>query len=266
MIPVGLQSIFAQNMGSFLAVAGILIVGIVGATVFKRACLRWVPETHNPSLKHFLVNLIYAACLIVVAIIALGKLGVPTASLVTVLGAASLSISLAMKDFLSNIAAGFTVLFSRPFKVGDTIEVSGTMGTVTKINLFVTQLKTKLNEAIFIPNNKIVGEKILNKTFYPVRRYDLPISIDFKTDIQKVKTLLEDALKQCEVVQQDPAFLVAVSGLNDSGISLTIKVFVKRDNYLRSTYTVLEKVIETLNAHDIIPLYPQMDVHLHQDV
>lgn len=145
-----------------------IIIGLLGVIVIislKKLLLRVLHKhLREETLSGFMVNITSAALFVILAIIVLDKLGVPTTSLVALLGAGGLAIGLAVRSSLANIAAGVMIIFLRPFRLGDTIECLGVSGTVTAINLFNTYIKTENHELIFLPNEKIINDKIINRS------------------------------------------------------------------------------------------------------
>lgn len=137
-----------------------------------------------------LLNIVYGLLLITLLIIVLNKLGVPTTSLLTVLGASGLAIALALQGSLSNIASGILLAFEKPFKIGDLIEFAGSVGYVEQINLFNTLIRGFNCEGIYIPNSKLTSDKVINKTYKKRRRLDLEIGISYNSDIKKLRILL----------------------------------------------------------------------------
>ena len=214
----------------------------------------------NQALKLFLTNCVYTLVLVIAGITILGKLGVPTASVVTLLGASSLAIGLALKDFLSNIAAGVILVFQKPFEYGDLVEISGTLGVVEYIDLFNVKIKTSSNEIVVIPNGMLIQGKIINKAYRGKRRLEIIASIAYDSDLIKAKTLLNDIVLQVDKILKDPAPSVAVSRLAESSVDLSIKMWLKKEHYLEVQGEVLEKIKLIFDKNDIQIPYPQMEL------
>ncbi|MBY0377369.1 MAG: mechanosensitive ion channel [Gammaproteobacteria bacterium] len=245
-----------------ISAALILIVGLPLARYLQRKCIKKIHIQGDPTLKRFLINLIYILCVIFIIISALSTLGVASTSLLTVLGAASLAIGFALKDFLSNIAAGFVLIFLRPFKVGDYISVQNAAGTVTEINLFLTVLNTLGNEALFIPNNQIVTNSVTNYTYNKMRRLDVSLGIDYDADIQEARKILLQEIAGHPQVQTEPAPLILVQNLGDNAVQLIARVWVEKDYYTEVKADLLERFKARLDAAHIGIPYPQLAVHL----
>lgn len=241
----------------------IVVVGLPLARFVQKKCIKKI-QSGDPTLKRFLINLIYILVVIFIGISALTTLGVASTSLLTVLGAASLAIGLAMKDFLSNIAAGFVLIFLRPFKVGDYITVQNTSGTVTEINLFVTVLTTPGNEMLFVPNNQLVTNSVTNYTYNTSRRLDLNVGIDYNADIKQARQILLQEMVAHEYTEKDPEPVVIVQNLGESAIQLIARLWVKKEYYNQIQYDLLERFKTSLDAVNITIPFPQLTVHLSE--
>lgn len=242
--------------------AMIFIVGCIIGYISKKLSKRLVKGSHNKTFATFMANLTFTLILLITVIITLTKLGVPTATLVAVMGAASLAIGLALKNFLANIAAGFMIIFLKPFKIGDYVIMNSDAGTVTDINLFMTQLKTATNESLFVPNNKIMTGSITNQSYFDTRRMDIVVGVGYESDLKQVKTLLEKILENEPMVLKDPQSLVGVQDLANSAVNILVRVWVQRADILTAKLQLMETINDELTKAGINIPFPQMDVHL----
>lgn len=216
------------------------------------------------TLTKFLYNILYYIIIIAVVIAAAGQLGINTASFLTVVGAASLAIGLALKDSLGNFASGVMLILFRPFKVGDAVTVGGETGKVEEITIFNTILNTADNQRKIIPNSIISSGVITNITANPVRRIDLIVGIGYDDDIRAAKQELETILAAEERILKDPAFTIAVADLGASSVDLVVRPWVKTSEYWDVRFDLVEKIKLTFDEKGISFPYPQSDVHLFQ--
>jgi small conductance mechanosensitive channel len=172
-------------------------------------------------LTGFLGNIARAIGLVVVFIATLDYIGIPTASLLTVVGAAALGIGLAMKDSLSNIASGVMLIVLRPFRAGDEVQVAGLNGIVEQVRIFQTVLRTLDNRVIILPNSLITTAPITNFTARDRRRVDLSFGIGYGDDIRIAREILIAAASGNPRVLVDPAPDVLVAALAESSVNLT---------------------------------------------
>jgi small conductance mechanosensitive channel len=205
-----------------IAVIGIWLARWV-ARALERVLTRFEVEI---ILRSFLRNLVYAICIIVVCIAALDFAGVPTTSLLAVLGTAGLAIGLAMKDSLSNIASGIMLIVLRPFHSGDYVQVAGAEGIVDSVRIFQTHMHTQDNRQIIMPNSQITAAPIINFTVRGVRRLDVAIKIAYGDDMALARKILLEIANHHAQVLKDPGAEVIVSQLADSYVELQLRVWL----------------------------------------
>ena len=218
----------------------------------------------DPVLVTFLTNLAYAGLLVFVVLAALGQLGVQTTSFIAVLGAAGLAVGLALQGSLSNFAAGVLMIIFRPFKLGDFIEGGGVSGVVKAIHIFTTTLTTPDNKRVIVPNSKIMGDNIINYSAEGTRRIDLTASISYGDSIDTAKTALMDILANEPRVLKEPAPFVGVSAMSDSSIDLTVRPWVKVEDYWNVFFALNEAIKKRIEAEGLTIPFPQRDVHLYK--
>ncbi len=249
-----------------LLALAIFIVGYFFARLVKMLVKRLVQRGKTEATAGlFVANLAYAVILAVVAAAALGKLGVQTASIVAILGAAGLAIGLALQGLLSNLASGLVLVTQRPFMVGDYIEGAGTGGTVIEIRLFTTVLKTFDGRKVTVPNGKLTSDNIINYTVYPTRRVEVIVSVDYASDLSLVRQTALAVLADDPRVLPEPAPMVVVTKLGDSGIDVAVRAWVKRADYWDFYFFLQEAIKNRFDAAGIVIPFPQRVVHLRSD-
>jgi len=247
-----------------VAAIAVLIVGrwvAKGLTGFTEKIMN--KRQVDPTIVSFVANLIYIALLIFVVLAALGQLGIQTTSFIAVIGAAGLAIGLALQGSLSNFAAGFLMIIFRPFKVGDFIEGAGVSGTVEKIQIFTTQLKTPDNKTIIIPNAKLSGDNIVNFSAKGTRRVDMVFGIGYGDDMDKARKIITDVIDNDPRVLKDPPPKVAVLALGDSSVDFAVRPWVKVPDYWDLWFDVTETIKKRFDAEGVSIPFPQRDVHLY---
>lgn len=243
----------------------ILIVGWIAAKLIRRIVRGMMERAKlDKMLVSFGGHLSYAVVMVFVIIAVINRLGVQTASMIAVLGAAGLAIGFALQGSLANLAAGVLLLAFRPFKAGDFVEAAGVSGTVDELRIFTTRLITPDNRVAIIPNAKLTGDNIINYTSRGTRRVDLVIGIEYGADVARAKEVLEEVLAADERVLDDPAPTVAVLELADSSVNLAVRPWTNADNYWDVYFGVLEAAKVRLDAEGIGIPFPQHDVHLFQ--
>lgn len=245
-----------------------LVIFVLGRMVAKFIC-RFVNRLMvrakvDDILISFIENILYFALLVVVVIAALDRLGVNTSSVLAVFAAAGLAVGLALKDSLSNFAAGVMLVFFKPFKNGDFIEAGGQTGVVEEIRIFNTILRTGDNREITLPNSHIYGGIIVNFSARDTRRIDLVFGIGYDDDIKQAKQLIEKTMAEDERILKDPEPTLMVLELADSSVNFAVRPWVKASDYWAVRSDLLESLKIRCDAAGISIPYPQRDVHVYQ--
>lgn len=194
--------------------------------------------------------------------IVLDYMGVPMTSLVALLGVLGLAVSLAIQGTLSNLAGGIQVLVSKPFKAGDYVEAGGVSGTVREVGLAYTKLATVDNKVISVPNGQISGEKIINYSTAEKRRVDLVFGVSYDSDSQQVLTCIKSVVGAHPKALFTPEPFVRMSGLKDSCIEYTLRVWCATEDYWDLYFDLLEQVKASFDQQGIEIPYNQLDVRI----
>ncbi len=248
-----------------IAAVAIFVIGRWIAKIVRNFVRRLMERSKvDVTLVSFVGNLTYIALLTFVVIAALNQVGIQTTSFIAVLGAAGLAIGLALQGSLANFAAGILLIIFRPFKAGDYIEGAGVAGTVEKVEIFTTQLKTPDNKMIIIPNAKLTGDNIINYSAKDTRRVDMVFGVGYGDDLQKVRQILEDILAKEDRVLKDPAPTIGVVELADNSVNFVCRPWVNTADYWGVYFEVTETVKKRFDAEGVSIPYPQRDVHVYQ--
>ena len=261
------------KLQGWLTLYGVKLVGaalifVIGRWVAKgfARLFRTLMTRKNvePTLVSFVYDLSYLALLIFVLIAALANLGIQTTTLVAVVGAAGLAVGLALQGSLANFAAGFLLIFFRPFKVGDYIEGGGSAGTVEELQMLFTRLTTPDNRAITIPNSKIMADTIVNYSTKATRRNDLVFGVGYGVDIDHVRRVLSGICEDEPRILKEPAPMIAVKEMADSSINFLLRFWAKREDFWDVHFATIETVKKRFDAEGIEIPFPQRDVHLFE--
>ena len=242
---------------------------LVGSWLVRRltGLMRGVSKKRqlDEALSEFVISIISVVLTFIVALIALEQLGLDTTSLLALLGAAGLAVGLALKDSLSNFAAGVMLILFKPFKTGDFVEAAGIAGVVERITIFSTQLRTGDNRQIIVPNSGIYGDVITNFSAKPTRRVDLVIGISYDDNIKQARDIIQTILDQDDRILKDPAPVIVVGELGDSSVNLLVRPWVKTSDYWPVYWHLLETIKMTFDDQGISIPFPQRDVHIYQE-
>ena len=219
----------------------------------------------DATLSPFLSGIAYWLTMAFVVVAVLGLFGIPTASLVAVLGAAGLAVGLALQGTLSHFAAGVMLLVFRPFRVDDVVQVGGDVGKVKEIGIFSTVLNTPDNVRTIIPNAEVWGKPIKNYAANDTRRVDMVIGVSYGDDLAVAKQVIEKVVGADDRVLSDPEPQVAVSNLGDSSVDFVVRPWCRPDDYWGVRFDLTRRIKEELEEAGCGIPFPQRDVHLFQE-
>ena len=249
-----------------------LVVYFVGRFIIKYTikALRAVTQKRQvePSLTSFLNSLVSISLNVILAIIIIGILGIDTSSFLAVFASAGIAVGMALSGTLQNFAGGVLILILKPYKVGDYIEAQGFAGTVREIQIFNTVMATLDNQIIIIPNGPLATGSLKNSTKAPTRRVDIDVDVAYGTDPDEVRQVLMNIIEADERIMRSGVFapFIPMTTMGTSGITFQIRVWVKSPDYWGVKFDTTEKVYRELGKAGIEIPYPQMDVHIKNEV
>ncbi len=246
-LQVLIQQISAWGLKVLGGVA-ILVAGLLVARLGGNAARRVASASLDATLADFLGKLAYYTILSVIAIMVCGIVGIETASLITVLGASSLAIGLALQGSLSNLASGVMMFVFRPFRIGDYVEIGDDTGFVAEMGVFSSALDTLDNVRIVLPNAHIAERPIRNWSTHGTRRLDLEIEIAVDSNAVVARGAIDAALRADERVLSEPAPVVAASHFGDTSIHLVIRPWCRIEDYWDLRFALPERIKDSLEA------------------
>lgn len=216
------------------------------------------------SVSKFLMSLINAALYALVFFIAAEKIGIPSASIIALIGSAGLAVGLSLQGSLANFAGGILILMMRPFAVHDYIVCEGVEGTVESIGLVYTTLVTADNKKITVPNGSLSNAVLINVTAQDTRRVDLRVGIGYSSDLKRAKELLRQIYESHPQILADREITVFVDELADSAVMLGARGWTKSEDYWQTKWDITESVKEQFTAAGIEIPFRQVDVNLRK--
>ena len=232
----------------WLFAIAILVVGVWAAKRLSVLIYDALVRAHVEStLCNFLRNVSYTILVVVVAVSALQKIGVPPESLAAVVGAACLAVGLSLKDSLANIAAGVLLVILRPFKEGDYVLIAGQEGVVMGVRIFQTQIRTYDERVITLPNSNVMSSPIINYFTTPTRRLEMPVHIGYEDDVEGAKALLVKIAQEDQRVLANPQPLVLVTELANNCVNLLLLAYASNDDFSLAKSTLYERILTDLN-------------------
>ena len=241
----------------------ILVGGFFLARSLGRLAVRWLGRKElqlEPPVQTLIVRVLRLLIILFALVIAAGTAGVDVTALVASIGVAGIGVGLAMQGVLSNVVAGLTIIFTKPFRVGEYIELGGVHGQVVTIELFSTVLLRPDRSRVVIPNRKIVGEILHN--YGTVRQLDVSVGVAYATNMTEALSAVREILSQNPRVLRDPAPGVGVATLGESSVSIAVKPWVSIADYGAASAEINQAILVEFRAKGIEIPFPQREVRL----
>lgn len=230
----------------------VLFVGLYAIRFINRMARRiMVKRELDPTLSKFLADILLWILRVLLFVTFISKLGIETSSFVAILGAAGLAVGLSLQGSLSNFAGGMLIILFKPFRVGDTIEAQGVIGTVSEIQIFVTRLISGNNQTIFVPNGVLSNGTIINYSMQGTRKADLVFSLSYDTNIKTAKEIVMQVMLEHPKVLKNPEPEVAVKTLTDNAIHLAIRPWSKNIDFGNVCSDILENCKDAFDKAEI---------------
>lgn len=218
----------------------------------------------DPTLNKFMCGLISAILKIMLLISVASMVGIETTSFIAVIGAAGLAIGLALQGSLGNFAGGVLILIFKPFKVGDTVEAQGFLGSVIEIQILYTIINTFDNRRIVIPNGDLSNSSLTNLSAYENRRCDMTFGIGYGDDIDTAKAICKRLVEEDERTLKEPAPMIVVGALGDSSVDLIVRAWVPAGDLWPFYWDMQERVKKAFDAEGVSIPFPQRDIHVYE--
>lgn len=254
---VDLAGQFAVNL---MIAALIFVLTLFVARWASGAARRIIGRTRafrqDPTVPNFAAQVVRVVVMIIGLIAVLQRLGVQTTSIIAVLGAASLAVGLALQGTLSNVAAGVMLLVLRPYRVGDSVDIAGAGGAVSKLSLFTTELINGNNHKLVIPNSKVLNDVVINLTGQSTRRIELKFTVGYGSNLKQTGELLASVASSHPKVLKEPTIWTGVTALLDSSVEVTLHAWVPVEAWWQTQADLLQSGKEALDAAGIEIPYP----------
>ena len=257
---------FALTAGGKLIIA--ILITVIGIFIIKtilRAFDRSINKSKlDPTAKGFIKSFINVLLYVFLIVCVVSILGVPAASIVSLVASAGVAIGLALQGSLANLAGGIMILIFKPFKLGDFIDCASGNGTGIDVGIFYTTLRTTDNRHTVIPNGTLSNIAITNNSVENLRRVDLIFNVAYGSDMTKVYSVLSDVIASCDATLEEPKPYIKISALSESSVDIALRVWCRRDKYFDVRSEVLEKVYNRFSEEGISIPFPQLSVHIEK--
>jgi small conductance mechanosensitive channel len=253
----------ADHSRQFIAGTIVVVIGIVASSWIARA-LSWLLERRNLDPPERLLIIMVARLLLLglTVMAALDVCGFKLGAVIAGVGVLSVGVGFAMQGLLGNIIAGATLIFTKPFRVGEYIEILGVQGLVSHMDILSTTLMHTDQSKVVIPNHKIMGEILHN--IGSTRQIRLSIGVGYRTDLPRARELILQVLGASPRVVPTPKPMVGVEALRESAIALFVRFWVKVGDYELAEAELYEAIVECFRRHQVEIPYPRHEIHLIQ--
>ena len=240
----------------------IAVVGILAIRLLMKILRAALVKSKLEKAAHSLILTLTKTVLgILLALTLASSLGIDVTGVVALVSVATLAVSLALQNMLSNVIGGFTLLYTHPFSAGDYVEIAGQSGTASEVGIAYTKLITPDNKLISIPNSAVVAAEIVNYTVTGTRRLEIAVSASYDAPVEKVEAALAEAA-QVEGVLETPAPFISLTGYGDSAINYVIRVWTRTENYWTVHFAITHRIKDSFDQHGIEMTYPHLNIHL----
>lgn len=233
-----------------LVALGIFAIGIMASRWVGRVAQQQLErQTLDPPVRMLLVRIVKIIVMMFAVVIALDALGVPIAPLIAGIGVAGVGIGLALQGVLSNVMAGLSIIFTKPYKVGEHISLLGVHGDVVMVDIFSTTLVHPDRSRVIIPNRKIVGEILHN--FGTIRQMHLTVEVSYKTDVNQALAIIRDLLASHPYVLKEPAPSIGVSQLGHPAVTIAVEPWTPVLRYAAAQGELNQAILERFRDAEI---------------
>ena len=247
-----------------IEILSVIFTLVVGAVIIRiiRILVRKMLEKSSLDEASYVAILraVRIICWVLLGLSAIIAAGVNPSPYIAVLASVGAALALALKDSLSNVAGGIIILFTHPFVKGDEIQIEDASGVVDFIDIMVTRIHTFDNKIVTIPNSKMINCILINKTREDTVRVDCKFTVSYDSDLAKVRVLLNNIVRDGELLLDEPAPIIEVSAHEESGIVWDVLVWTKTENRFKAKYYLMEEVKKVFDANGVKIPYPHVDV------
>jgi len=250
-----------NHSGSLISALVVVVVGFIAARWVGKLLDRWLTsKAMEPPMRMLLVRILRLLIFAMALVVALGTAGMDVTALIAGVGVAGVGIGLAMQGILSNLMAGLTIIFTKPFRFGEYVEIAGVQGQVTNIELFTTTLLHPDQSRVVVPNRKIVGEILHN--YGHIRQLDLSVGVAYGTNLTNALNVVRGVLSQNPRVLKEPVAGVGISLLADSSVNIAIKPWTSVGDFGPAQAEIYQAIVEQFRANNITIPFPQREIRM----
>nr|WP_319570741.1 mechanosensitive ion channel family protein [uncultured Draconibacterium sp.] len=251
----------AANLEKLMWVLIIVVVGVALIYLLAFVVNKVLPKSLSQQRKMIIRRLIYYSGYILLGFILIAQLDIDPTPFFGAAGVIGLVVGVASQTSIGNIVSGFFLVGEKSFEIGDVIKVGDKSGVVFSIDLLAVKIRTFDNQLLRIPNQTIISTELINVTRFPIRRLDFNVSVAYKEDLAKVKTLLEEVAKANPLSLDEPEPLIVFKDFGASGIDILLGIWFEKPNYLKVKNSIFQEIKARFDAEGIEIPFPHVTLY-----
>ena len=251
----------AETVEKLIRIGIILVVGIIILTIISAVVKKLLPAKMSQQRQMLIKRFVSYTGVVILFLIIVSELKIDLTAIFGAAGVIGIVIGVASQTSIGNIVSGFFLVSEKPFEIGDLIKIGDKTGTVYSIDLLSIKIKTLDNLLLRIPNQTVISSEVINVTKFPIRRMDFDISVAYKEDLEKVKTVLERVVKQNPLCLDEPEPLITFKTFGPSGINILLGVWFEKANFLKVKNSVFQEIKLAFEAEGIEIPFPHVSVY-----
>ncbi|WP_440616296.1 mechanosensitive ion channel family protein [Cysteiniphilum sp. 6C5] len=261
-------TLILEHLPSIVLALIILIIGLIVARIIRSTTQKLLFKTKlDKAVTMFLMQILHIFLVIFVILIALSEMGISTTPVTAAITALIVGIGMSLRTSANIIVSGIMIVSTRPFKIGEFVDMGGTSGTVEEINFVFCTLRTSDGRQVKVPNSLVTSRIITNFSNNEFRRNDFIIGIGYNSDLQQAKSLLQTLVNNNEniIKEEGKAPIIRVDELADSSVNLLVRYWTKRADFLETKWALTEQTKLCFDEHHIEIPFPQRAMHIENN-
>lgn len=251
----------AETIEKLFRIGIILVVGIIIITILASVINKLMPSKMTQQRQMLIKRFVRYTAIVILFLIIISELEINLGAIFGAAGVIGIVIGVASQTSIGNIVSGFFLVSEKPFEIGDLIRIGDKTGTVYSIDLLSIKIKTLDNLLLRIPNQTVISTEVINVTKFPIRRMDIDISVAYKEDLGKVKSVLERIVKNNPLCLDEPEPLIIFKTFGSSGIDILLGIWFEKANFLKVKNSIFMEIKSTFDAEGIEIPFPHVSIY-----
>lgn len=250
-----------ETFEKVLRIAIILVVGLLIIYSIAFIVRKLLPKNFSQQRKMIVNRFITYSGIVILFFIVVSELDINLTAIFGAAGIIGIVIGVASQTSIGNIVSGFFLVSEKSFELGDVIRIGDKIGTVYSIDLLSIKIKTYDNLLLRIPNQTVISSEVINVTRFPIRRFDLDVSVAYKEDLEKVTTIIKEVIRKNPLCLDEPEPLINFKSFGDSGINILVGVWFEKANFLKVKNSIFKEIKGAFDSEGIEIPFPHVSLY-----